>query len=60
MNDDESSVSETALQYDTLKYDDKKAPSATKTNIDNTEAAIVVYEALDNCPKDEYSHLKYS
>lgn len=63
MNDDGGSVSETALQYDTLKFDDEKVPTAKpKAYVDegNTEAAIVVYDAIDNCSKDEYSHLKYS
>lgn len=62
MNDNEEvSVSETALQYDSLKFDDKQVLSSSETNNDkgSTEAAVVVYEAVDSCPKEEYSHLKY-
>ena len=64
MNDnDEGSVSETALQYESLEVDDKQVTVCSGTNNDkgNTdhEAAIIVYEAVDNCPKEEYSHLKY-
>ena len=64
MNDDEEvSVSETALQYDCLKFDDKQVLNSSEANNNkgntDSEAAMVVYEAVDNCPEREYSHLEY-
>ena len=62
MNDtEESSVPETAFQYDSLKFDNKQiGGSETNKFRENTDAAVIVYESVDNCPVEEYSQLKYN
>ena len=61
MNDtEESSVQETAFQYDSLKFDKQIGGSETNKFRENTDAAVIVYESVDNCPVEEYSQLKYN
>ena len=62
MNDNESNVSETVLQYDSLKFDNKQisGPEATNDQQGSADLSNVVYQAVDNCFEDEYTHLKHN
>ena len=62
MNDNESNVSETVLQYDSLRFDNKQV-SGQEANNDqqgNTDQSTVAYQVVDNCFEDEYAHLKHN
>ena len=51
MNDNESNVSETVLQYDSLRFDNKQV-SGQEANNDqqgNTDQSTVAYQVVDNC-----------